>query len=62
MNETCFCRSALLVVDPHSMSTVPFAISGIRLDDVTGLISTLRFGIFSSVLIASTTLPQISIA
>src|ERR1700676_5684803 len=37
VNQTCFCRSALLVVEPHSRSTVPLAISGMRGADVTGL-------------------------
>ena len=36
-NDTCFCRSTLLVVDPHSRSIVPFCISVIRFCDVTGL-------------------------
>src|SRR5215831_10692233 len=36
VNETCFCRSRLLVVEPHSRSTVPLAISGIRVAEVTG--------------------------
>jgi hypothetical protein len=44
------------------MSTVPFAISGIRLEEVTGDISTFRLGILRSVLMASTTFLQMSIA
>src|SRR5258708_29214804 len=34
VNQTCFRRSALLVVDPHSRSMVPLASNGIRVDDV----------------------------
>ena len=34
--DTCCWRSRLLVVEPHSISTVPFAISGIRVAEVTG--------------------------
>src|SRR3954464_4839296 len=45
VNATWFCRSRLFVVDPHSRSTVPLAISGIRVADVTGLSLTWRFGI-----------------
>ena len=30
VKETCFCRSRLLVVEPHSRSMVPFAINGMR--------------------------------
>src|SRR5258708_32187596 len=37
VKATCFRRSALLVVDPHSRSIVPLANSGIRVDEVTGL-------------------------
>ena len=33
---TSFWRVALLVVEPHSRSTVPFWTSGIRFCDVTG--------------------------
>ena len=43
VKETCFSRSRLLVVEPHSRSTVPFAISGIRVADVTGC-SHIEFG------------------
>src|SRR5215831_3188321 len=57
-NDTCFWRSTLLVVDPHSMSMVPFCRSGMRLEDVTGCRLTLRFGIFSSAFAASTTFMQ----
>ena len=35
--ETCFCRSRLFVVEPHSRSIVPFWTSGIRFCDVTGV-------------------------
>ena len=59
---TCFWRSRLLVVDPHSRSIVPLAISGIRVADVTGFSTTLRFGIFNSALTASTAFMQMSIA
>src|SRR3981081_4103493 len=37
VNQTCFWRSALLVVEPHSRSTVPFALRGMRVAEVTGL-------------------------
>ena len=37
VKATCFSRSRLLVVEPHSRSTVPLAISGMRVDEVTGL-------------------------
>ena len=36
---TSFWRVALLVVEPHSMSTVPFCTSGMRLAEVTGVYS-----------------------
>ena len=62
VNATCFWRSRLLVVEPHSRSMVPFAISGIRVADVTGLSLTWRFGIFSSNLTASTIFPHRSSA
>ncbi len=61
-NATCFWRSTLLVVDPHSMSMVPFCSSGMRLPEVTGCRLTLRFGILSSALTASTTFMHRSIA
>ena len=35
-NATSFWRPALLVVEPHSRSTVPFCTSGMRFCDVTG--------------------------
>src|SRR6202041_1060304 len=53
VNQTCFCRSALLVVEPHSRSTVPLAISGIRVDDVTGLSLTSSLSSLSSFFTAS---------
>jgi hypothetical protein len=62
VKPTCFWRSRLLVVEPHSRSIVPLAISGMRVADVTGLSLTCRFGILSSALIASTTFMQMSIA
>ena len=34
--STSFWRAVLLVVEPHSMSTVPLATSGMRFCDVTG--------------------------
>ena len=34
--DTSFWRVALLVVEPHSMSTVPFCTSGMRFCEVTG--------------------------
>src|SRR5215468_6719438 len=56
VNHTCFWRSALLVVEPHSMSTVPLAIRGMRDDEVTGVYLTSSLASFSSVFTASTTL------
>src|SRR6476620_5941560 len=38
--DTSFWRVALLVVEPHSMSTVPFCTRGMRLAEVTGTYST----------------------
>ena len=35
VNHTCSWRATLLVVEPHSRSMVPFAISGMRLAEVT---------------------------
>src|SRR5437879_11332099 len=35
VNETSFWRAMLLVVEPHSRSMVPFAISGMRFAEVT---------------------------
>ena len=52
---TCFCRSRLLVVEPHSMSTVPFCTSGMRFCEVTGTSFTWTPGSFSSCFTASTT-------
>ena len=40
---TCFWRSALLAVPPHSMSYVPFCRSGMRLDEFTGTYFTASF-------------------
>src|SRR3989304_4434210 len=54
-NHTCFWRSRLLGVEPHSRSMVPFAISGMRFAEVTSWYLTSSFGIFSSALSASTT-------
>jgi len=62
VKPTCFSRSRLLVVEPHSRSIVPLAISGIRVADVTGLSATFRFGMLSLALTASTTFMQMSIA
>src|SRR5437660_716935 len=62
VKATCFRRSGLLVVDPHSRSMVPLASNGIRVDDVTGLNSTERLSSLSSFFTASTILEQISIA
>src|SRR5512140_940796 len=45
VNQTCCWRSMLLVVEPHSRSMVPFAISGMRLADVTSWYWTLSAGI-----------------
>src|SRR5882672_423089 len=62
VNDTCFWRSRLLVVEPHSRSIVPFAINGMRVAEVTGLRLTLRLGILRSALTASTIFMQMSIA
>src|SRR5882757_7620566 len=59
VKETCFWRSALLVVEPHSRSTVPFAISGIRVADVTGLSLTSSLSTLSSCFTAATILEQV---
>ena len=56
VNATCFSRSVLLVVDPHSRSMVPLAISGIRADELTGLSLTSSLSSFSSFFTASTIL------
>ena len=53
VNQTCFCRSALFVVEPHSRSMVPLAISGIRVEEVTGLSLTSSLSSFSSFFTAS---------
>ena len=42
---TCFWRSRLLVVDPHSMSMVPFWTSVMRLAEVTACQPTSRPGL-----------------
>ena len=62
VNATCFWRSRLFVVEPHSRSIVPLAINGMRVADVTGFSFTWRFGIFSSALTASTIFPHRSSA
>src|SRR6202022_936253 len=56
VKEICFCRSALLVVDPHSRSMVPLASNGMRVDDVTGLSLTSSLSSLSSFFTASTIL------
>src|SRR5215469_4686796 len=43
-NPTCCCRTVILAVEPHSMSTVPLATSGMRVAEVTGLYLTFRSG------------------
>ncbi|MNC85638.1 hypothetical protein D3C83_12480 [compost metagenome] len=55
-NHTCFWRSRLLVVEPHSIWMVPFAISGMRVAEVTGFSLTSSFFSLRCALIASTTL------
>ena len=62
VKATCFRRSALLVVEPHSRSMVPLASNGIRVDDVTGLNSTSSLSSLSSFFTPSTMLRQMSIA
>src|SRR5215470_3685926 len=54
VKDTCFCRSRLLVVEPHSRSMVPFAISGMRFAEVTSWYLVSSLGIFSSLFTAST--------
>ena len=54
VNDTCFWRSRLLVVEPHSRSMVPFAISGMRFAEVTGLSLTSSLASLSSAFTAST--------
>src|SRR3979490_3507069 len=56
VKETCFRRSALLVVDPHSRSMVPLASNGMRVDDGTGVNSTASLSSLSSFFTASTIL------
>src|SRR5690606_41688073 len=51
---TCTWRSTVLVDDPQTMSTVPFATSGIRVDGVTGTYLMSIFSMPSWVLRAST--------
>src|SRR5207237_9991860 len=53
-NATCCWRATELVVEPHSMSIVPFCISWMRLHDITGCRFTLTFGIFILALTAAT--------
>ena len=50
------------MVEPHSRSIVPFAISGMRLAEVTSWYLTSSLGILSSVLTASTMRMHRSIA
>src|ERR1700737_5151413 len=59
--QTCFCRSALFVVLPHSRSIVPLAKSGMRVDAVTGVYVTSSVSSFNSCFTASTIFAQISI-
>src|SRR6185436_8402255 len=54
VNETCCWRSMLFVVEPHSRSIVPLAISGMRLAEVTSWYFTSILGSFSSDFTAST--------
>src|SRR5438034_10670165 len=54
VKETCFRRSALLVVEPHSRSMVPLASNGMRVDDVTGLTWASGLSSLSSFLTSST--------
>ena len=62
MKATCFWRSALLVVEPHSRSMVPLAIRGMRVEEVTGFIFTSSLGMSSLAFTASTTFMQMSMA
>ena len=50
------------MVEPHSRSIVPFAISGMRVAEVTGFSLTSSFWSLSSALTASTIRMQMSIA
>src|SRR5215469_17400677 len=54
-NPTCCCRTVILAVEPHSMSTVPLATSGMRVAEVTGLYLIFRFGAANFAFTASTT-------
>src|SRR3979411_2651466 len=56
VNQTCFWRSALLVVEPHSRATVPLAISGMRVGEGQGLSLTSSLSSLSSFFTASTIL------
>src|SRR5215813_3441941 len=60
-NATCFCRLVMLAVEPHSMSTVPLATSGMRVAEVTGLYLTSRLGVPRFAFTASTTCRHSSI-
>src|ERR1700732_4619839 len=62
VKETCFRRSGLLVVEPHSRSMVPFASNGMRDDEVTGLNSVVSLSSLSSFFTAWTIFRQMSIA
>src|SRR5258708_14077355 len=46
--QTCCCRSALLVVLPHSRSIVPLANSGMRVEAVTSSYRTSSLSSFNS--------------
>ena len=54
VNQTCSWRGMLLVVEPHSRSIVPLAMSGMRLAEVTSWYFTSSLGILRSALTAST--------
>ena len=62
VKAACLARSALFVVEPHSRSTVPFAISGMRVEDVTAMYFVWILSSLSSLLTASTILAQMSMA
>jgi hypothetical protein len=51
---TCFCRSTLLVVDPHSRSILPDSSAGIRVSGVTATKSMRICGLSISRPISST--------
>ena len=57
---TSFWRVALLVVEPHSMSTVPFWTSGIRFCEVTGWYLMSSLATPSCFWMSARTLPQTS--